>query len=196
MATALTNDRSALMPWKDPLQAKIPEIRSGSMGAVYYGQRQSGDFYDFLQISPRRVLFGLFDVAGDLKLTRRIIVPLQERFRSLGPPLLQADDANESVALLELWIELNRSIMKSASGVCSCPAFIGCFDDELRTIWYVNAGHISGLLRDGQEIARASGTSLERQVGEPGAYRVEVWVMLDGEARPWVYSNPIYVRPQ
>ena len=160
MATAL-NNRSVLMPWKDPLQAKIPEIRSGSMGAVYYGQRQSGDFYDFLQISPRRVLFGLFDVAGDLKLTRRIIVPLQEKFRSLGPQLLQADDTNESEALLELWIALNRTIMKSAvSGICSCPAFIGCFDDELRTIWYVNAGHISGMLRDGEKIDELKATAL------------------------------------
>jgi hypothetical protein len=50
------------------------------------------------------------------------------------------------------------------------------------------------LLRDGEEIARESGTRLERQVQEPGVYRAEAWVNVAGEPRPWIYSNPIYVR--
>jgi hypothetical protein len=29
---------------------------------------------------------------------------------------------------------------------------------------------------------------------EKGVYRVEAWLEVDGEQRPWVYSNPIYVR--
>jgi hypothetical protein len=48
------------------------------------------------------------------------------------------------------------------------------------------------LLRDGAEIARESGSRLEQAVNEPGVYRVEAWVTVDGEARPWIYSNPIY----
>jgi hypothetical protein len=51
------------------------------------------------------------------------------------------------------------------------------------------------LLRDGQEIARESGTRIERQVDASGAYRVEAWVTVAGEARPWIYSNPIYLAP-
>jgi hypothetical protein len=31
-------------------------------------------------------------------------------------------------------------------------------------------------------------------VKEPGAYRLEAWLTLDGEQRPWIYSNPIYVK--
>src|SRR5205085_10633222 len=27
-----------------------------------------------------------------------------------------------------------------------------------------------------------------------GAYRVEVWLDVDGEQRPWIYSNPIYLK--
>src|SRR6266404_2936895 len=88
------NPRPPLMPWIDPLQANIPQIRNGFMAAVYYGQRCSGDFYDFLRIGPDRVLFGLFDVAGDLQRTRAIVVALQQKFRSLGTALLQSVDAN------------------------------------------------------------------------------------------------------
>lgn len=50
------------------------------------------------------------------------------------------------------------------------------------------------LLRDGRSIAEATSDRLEHPVAERGVYRVEGWLTLDGEERPWVYSNPIYVR--
>ena len=31
-------------------------------------------------------------------------------------------------------------------------------------------------------------------VKEPCAYRLEAWLKLDGEWRPWIFSNPVYVR--
>ena len=33
------------------------------------------------------------------------------------------------------------------------------------------------------------------RVSEPGTYRVEAHVFLGKKLRPWIYSNPIYVRP-
>jgi hypothetical protein len=51
------------------------------------------------------------------------------------------------------------------------------------------------LLRHGREVARAEGkAAFEHPVAEPGAYRLEAWLKLDGEWRPWVLSNPVYVR--
>jgi serine phosphatase RsbU (regulator of sigma subunit) len=154
------NQRSPLMPWKDPLQARIPQIRDGFMAAVYYGQRCSGDFYDFLRIGPERVLFGLFDVAGDLQRTRAIVVAIQEKFRSLGASLLASNDTNESEAMLELWLELNRALMQTAAGVHSCPAFIACYNEELRTLCYVNSGHTPGLVRDQDQVLELKATAL------------------------------------
>src|SRR5438552_11587401 len=109
MSTVLNHERPVIMPWKDPLQAQIPQIRDGYMGAVYYGQRRSGDFYDFVRSSPHRVLFGLFDVAGDLQQTRPIVIALQQKFRDLGVQSLASESVNESEAILELWIEMNRA---------------------------------------------------------------------------------------
>lgn len=148
------------MPWKDPLQASIPQIRDGFMSAVYYGQRCSGDFYDFLRVGPERVLFGLFDVAGDLQRTRAIVVAIQQKFRSLGASLLESSDSNESEAMLELWLELNRALMHAAAGVHSCPAFIACYNEELRTLCYVNSGHTPGLVRDRDQVLELKATAL------------------------------------
>ena len=51
------------------------------------------------------------------------------------------------------------------------------------------------LLNHGKEVATSEGKSeFTFTVTEPGAYRLEAWLKLDGELRPWIYSNPIYVR--
>lgn len=50
------------------------------------------------------------------------------------------------------------------------------------------------LLKDGKQIVSERSDRLEFPVREAGVYRVEGWLTLDGEDRPWIYSNPIYVR--
>jgi hypothetical protein len=50
------------------------------------------------------------------------------------------------------------------------------------------------LLRDGTEIASAEGTTLDADVEEPGAYRVEARRTARGRERTWIISNPIYLR--
>jgi hypothetical protein len=51
------------------------------------------------------------------------------------------------------------------------------------------------LLRHGEEVAKSDGKAeCEFAVNETGVYRVEAWLKLDGEPRPWIFSNPIYVR--
>jgi hypothetical protein len=50
------------------------------------------------------------------------------------------------------------------------------------------------LIRSGAEIAATWGTSLEHEVSEPGVYRVEARLPVDGREQRWILSNPIYLR--
>ena len=50
------------------------------------------------------------------------------------------------------------------------------------------------LLRNGKVIGELERDQLEYSVERSGVYRVEGWLKLDGEERPWIYSNPIYMR--
>jgi hypothetical protein len=51
------------------------------------------------------------------------------------------------------------------------------------------------LLRYGKEVAKSEGKAeFHYDVKEAGAYRLEAWLELDRELRPWAYTNPIYVR--
>ena len=159
MATG-AKDAACMMPWKDPDRASIPEIEGGLIDAIYYGQRCGGDFYDFLRVNPERIVFGLFDIAGKLEQCRAIVLAVQESFRSSGKSLFEPDEVNETEALLDLWLDINRTVMKAAAGVHTCPAFFGCYNEELRTLSYVNAGHTPGLIRDHTEVAQLGATAL------------------------------------
>jgi hypothetical protein len=50
------------------------------------------------------------------------------------------------------------------------------------------------LLRDGSPVAEVTGESLELELREKGVYRVEVYNRAYGCYRPWIFSNPIYLR--
>jgi serine phosphatase RsbU (regulator of sigma subunit) len=148
------------MPRKDPVQATVPAIRNASLSAVYYGQRRRGDFYDFVSVAPNRVLFGLFDVAGELPQNRGIMVDLQRNFRNWGAKLLNVEPGNETNSLIKLWAVLNRTTEKSAGGVHACAAFFGCYDDQSGIACFVNAGHTAGIVRHKEKIRQLEATAL------------------------------------
>ena len=50
------------------------------------------------------------------------------------------------------------------------------------------------LIRDGVTVMTATADRFEYHPAAPGVYRLEAWLTVDGESRPWVYSNPIYLR--
>lgn len=50
------------------------------------------------------------------------------------------------------------------------------------------------LIRNGEIVTSGKSRGIAFPVNQAGVYRVEAWLEADGEMRPWVYSNPIYVR--
>ena len=145
---------------QEPVQAAVPELHQAELAAAYYGERQGGDHYDFVRVGPTRVLFGLLDIAGRIEENGTIVSVAQQTFRTLSPELFSAVDVNEADAMAELCLELNRAIMSAEGGIRSCPAFAGCYNEDLGTICYFNAGHTPGLLRDATGVAELPATGL------------------------------------
>jgi serine phosphatase RsbU (regulator of sigma subunit) len=144
----------------DPLQAAVPELRLAELAAASYGELQGGDHYDFVRVGPSRVLFGLLDIAGRVEENGAVVSAAQLTFRTRSPELFTAEDVNEADAMAELCLELNRAIMAAEGGIRSCPAFAGCYNEDLGTICYFNAGHTPGLLRDPGGITELKATGL------------------------------------
>jgi serine phosphatase RsbU (regulator of sigma subunit) len=144
----------------DSLQAETAPVRGADIAAVYFNQRDGGDFYDFLRVGPSRLLFGMLDVSGGREQNQPILSVARQLFESRGKELFAGDAINEANAMTTLLLELNRAILGTAGRVHSCPAFAGCYNEELGTVCYANAGHTPGLVFDGQDIAELKATGL------------------------------------
>lgn len=142
----------------DPLHCDVPVLRNAEIAAVYYDHRMAGDFYEFLRVGRSRMLFALLDMAGRRADTRETLIAAQTTFRTLAPKLFAGEDFNETTAMMRLCYQMNLTILRG--GVRSCPAFIGCYNEDLGTVCYANAGHTPALLRDGAGIILLGATGL------------------------------------
>jgi serine phosphatase RsbU (regulator of sigma subunit) len=132
-------------PLKQPKPAQLPDLKSAEVAALYRMARSGGDYFDFIAIGSK-LLFILMDIAGKREQALSIAAAVQEKLQVRAPQLLQYGEDARAVTTLTL--ELNRVVIEAAGAVCCAPAFIGCYDDEISTASYINAGHTPGLLRD------------------------------------------------
>jgi serine phosphatase RsbU (regulator of sigma subunit) len=142
------------------VNGEAPALQGADMAVAYFSSRAGGDLHDFLRVGPNRFLFGLLDVAGKRETAGAVLQAAQACFRSAAEQLFAAEELNESHAMIELSRRLNLEIMRAAGGVRSCPAFAGCYNEELGTVCYVNAGHTPGLLRDETSMVELPATGL------------------------------------
>lgn len=148
------------IPVVEPTPTVFPQIEGADIAAEFVGNRVAGDFYDSIRVSPERVLMGLLDVAGRREDNRVVMTATQNVFRTLGAKLFSPRDINESEAMIELSLHINRGLIEAAKGVRSCPAFIGCYHEKFGTLCYTNAGHTPGLLRDATGVSELGSTGL------------------------------------
>jgi sigma-B regulation protein RsbU (phosphoserine phosphatase) len=169
-------------PLRDPIRASIPDLQNAELAAVYYGQRMGGDFYDFVRVNSHRVVFALLDLAGRFEENRGILYAAQESLRSQSALLLNAEETNEADAMMEICLHVNRTILQAAGGVRSCPAFIGCYNENLGTICYVNAGHPAGLVRDHSGVVELTPTGLPLGLFSLATFDTPIVVLEPGAA--------------
>jgi serine phosphatase RsbU (regulator of sigma subunit) len=156
----LFESRAPTPPTIEPVPTIFPKIEGAEIAAVTVGRRVAGDFYDCVRVSPERILLGLLDVAGRRESNRGILTTAQEIFRNLGTQLFSRSDINESDAMTELCVHINRRLTEISTGVHPCPAFVACYHEKFGTLCYTNAGHTQGLLRDRTGIIELPSTGL------------------------------------
>jgi serine phosphatase RsbU (regulator of sigma subunit) len=142
-----------------PIGVTFPKLRNGEIAAVATcGHRKN--FCDSFRANSVRVLFGLLEFSGHLHQTSKLFPIVQETFRTAGVQAFSARDINESDAMAEVCLRLNRSLIDAAGPAHSCPAFVGCYNEDLGTVCYVNAGHPPALVRHSSDFSELSATGL------------------------------------
>jgi serine phosphatase RsbU (regulator of sigma subunit) len=145
-----------LVSYRQPVTTTAPELRTSEVAAHYLAPRIGGDFYDFVSADHGRLVFVLFDIAGQRDRALDVAAAVQDGLRELVPAMFRDVDLNEADAVTELVLQLNNIILRVSNGICCAPGFVGCYNESVGIISYINAGHIAALVWDGAAI-----TSLE-----------------------------------
>ena len=125
----------------------FPSLQKAEISAATAGAHHERDYCDSFRINPVRVLFGVFDLFGRGRQPSKLLPGVQEDFHTAGTQLLSPLEINETEALSELCLQLNRAIIQMAGTAHSCPAFVGCYNENVGILSYFNAGHTPGLVK-------------------------------------------------
>ena len=141
---------AAPSPQRQPLPACIPKRPGMQFAAIYRGARVGGDFFDILEVGESKILFVLLDIAGRRDNAFHVAAVVQQLFREKGTEMFSASGRDDNDVITDLLLDMNRSVISTAGGVCFAPAFIACYDLSIHMLTYINAGHSPGLMRDDQ----------------------------------------------
>src|SRR3954463_16067373 len=165
---------------RKPAPASIPKLESLQVAMQYKGARMGGDFFDFIEVEPSRLIFLIMDIAGKRDEAMHIAAAVQDRFRDAAPDLFTGADVNEAQAAADLNIVINRTIIEAAGGVRCAPAFLGSFDENLGTLTYVNSGHTSALVREAGGTTELKATGVPLGLFSHAVTDAQLWVLQPG----------------
>lgn len=144
----------------ESIGVSFPRLREAAISAAAAGALRARDHCDSFRVNPVRILFGLFELTGHHAQHSKIFPVMQEAFRTAGTQLLSEPETNETEALTELCLRLNRSITDVSGTAHPCPAFVGCYNEDLGILSYFNAGHTPGLVKHISDTSELAATGL------------------------------------
>jgi sigma-B regulation protein RsbU (phosphoserine phosphatase) len=102
-----------------------------------------GDYYDFLLLRQHQLCVALGDISGKSISAALLMASLQATLRSCAPL--------RGAAVAELLADINRLMCSSTDSSKYATFFCGLYDDDCRTLTYVNAGHNPPILLRGDD---------------------------------------------
>jgi phosphoserine phosphatase RsbU/P len=128
---------------------KLPVIPGVEMEAICKAARAvSGDYYDFIELSPTQVAIAVADISGKGISAALLMASLQAALRSL---LLAPGSVQLSTA--EIVARLNNHLVRNTGDDRFATFFICVYDSVTRLLRYTNAGHLpSFCIADGRSI--------------------------------------------
>jgi hypothetical protein len=132
---------------------------------------------------------------GDI-LARIDFDPYYRSFRDMTTHIFATELTEESVraALREGRAYVSHDWMCDATGFSMSYVNNGEGVDVRKFVVAFPVACHAKLLRNGSVIAESDTDLFTHRFSEPGVYRVEGWLKLDGELRPWIYSNAMDLR--
>jgi phosphoserine phosphatase RsbU/P len=137
----LENEISIAREVQDQLfPENLPHVEGVEIEAICKAARSvSGDYYDFIQLSPTQVAIAIADISGKGISAALLMASLQAALRS---QLLTPGSENMSTA--ELVARLNKHLVRNTGDDRFATFLIAIYDLTARKLRYTNAGHLPG----------------------------------------------------
>jgi sigma-B regulation protein RsbU (phosphoserine phosphatase) len=115
----------------------LPELPGLQLAAICRPARTvSGDYYDFIRLSPSRLGIALADISGKGISAALLMASLQASLRSNAA----LDGHNGTAELVE---RVNQHLFKNTSDDRYATFFYAVYDSDVRSLTYTNAGHLA-----------------------------------------------------
>jgi phosphoserine phosphatase RsbU/P len=117
---------------------RVPSVPGVEIEAICKAARMvSGDYYDFIELSPTRIAIAIADISGKGISAALLMASLQAALRSqlLAP-------GSDSISTAELVSRLNRHLVRNTGDDRFATFFVAVYDSSTRLLRYTNAGHL------------------------------------------------------
>lgn len=120
----------------------LPSVPGVEIEAICKAARSvSGDYYDFIQLSPTHVAIAIADISGKGISAALLMASLQAALRSQA-----LTKGSERLSTAELVARLNKHLVRNTGDDRFATFFIAVYDSATRTLRYTNAGHLPSFL--------------------------------------------------
>jgi sigma-B regulation protein RsbU (phosphoserine phosphatase) len=135
----------------------LPQMPGLELEAICRPARSvSGDYYDFIRISPTRLAIALADISGKGISAALLMANVQAALRSdvLRYRNGGSGNAQEEINTGEIVSHLNRHLFRNSSAEHYATFFFGVYDSETRQLFYTNGGHLPPVYICGDRIKK------------------------------------------
>jgi len=120
----------------------LPSVPGVEIEAICKAARSvSGDYYDFIQLSPTHIAIAIADISGKGISAALLMASLQAALRSQ-----MLTEGSERLSMAELVTRLNKHLVRNTGDDRFATFFIATYDSATRTLRYTNAGHLPAFL--------------------------------------------------
>jgi sigma-B regulation protein RsbU (phosphoserine phosphatase) len=139
----LENEISIAREVQDQLFPRtLPHVPGVEIEAICKAARAvSGDYYDFIQLSPTHLAIAIADISGKGISAALLMASLQAALRSQV-----LVDGSERMSTAELVSRLNKHLVRNTGDDRFATFFIAVYDSATRNLRYTNAGHLPSFL--------------------------------------------------
>lgn len=135
----------------------LPELPGIELEAICRPARVvSGDYYDFIRITPTRLAIALADISGKGISAALLMASVQAALRSdvLRYRDGQPDHNPLQLNTAEIVSHLNRHLFRNTTEERYATFFFAVYDTETRRLTYTNAGHLPPVSISGRHVKR------------------------------------------